>query len=72
MNAENSGRKVSRHRLFKLLVESLPLSVFIGVYRWLKNSFHHRCTQMNTEKNLMKSGGNRLWSRVSCLGQGAA
>jgi hypothetical protein len=57
------------HKEHKEHKKFMSLSVFIGVYRWLKNSFHHRCTPMNTDKSLMKKHGECLLSLVSCGGQ---
>ena len=37
----------------------MSLSVFIGVYRWLKEFFHHRYTPMNTDKSLKAISSNR-------------
>jgi hypothetical protein len=57
------------HKEHKEHKANMSLSVFIGVYRWLKNAFHHRCTPMNTDKSLMKIPGECLLSLVPCPGQ---
>jgi hypothetical protein len=72
MNAENAGRKMIAYRTLKMPIEIISLSVFIGVYRWLKNVLHHRCTPMNTDKNLMKISGKQLLSPASFAGQVAS
>jgi hypothetical protein len=38
----------------------MSLSVFIGVHRWLKDFFRHRCTPINTDKSLMGDPGECL------------
>jgi hypothetical protein len=61
--------KQGGHKEHKEQNKIMSLSVFIGVYRWLKKSFHHRCTPMNTDKSLMKKYGDRLLLPVSFSGQ---
>jgi hypothetical protein len=69
MNIDSAAQTLNAHRIRKGLFEFTSLSVFIGVYRWIKKVFNHRCTPMNTDKSLMKKIGKGLLSQVPCSGQ---
>jgi hypothetical protein len=58
---KNSHKEHIGHKKF------ISLSVFIGVYRWLKDFSNHRCTPMNSDKSLKDDPGKGLvlWP-VSC------
>ena len=69
MDYDTTGQQMSNHKEHKAHKKNASfLSVFIGVYRWLKNFSNHRCTPMNTDNSLILDTGKSLllWS-VSCV-----